>query len=171
MDHLSESSEGRRGAYNSYRGMRDRISRSDHYKKNGIGTGWSSFDDFIKDVGPRPKGHHLDRIDPKKGYTKGNVRWAKSVDLSRNRSTVSGSLRAATAIRAARKKGTPIADVAKRYGISEPMVSRIAGPNADRWKGKQGSQNDENNKPIKEDVKPYTSRPLTEEDRTRIFGQ
>lgn len=42
---------------------------------------------FEKDVGPRPsKKHSLDRIDGKRGYEPGNVRWATGVEQARNRS-------------------------------------------------------------------------------------
>ncbi len=37
-------------------------------------------------VGERPAGTTIDRIDPKKGYAPGNVRWATPLEQSRNRS-------------------------------------------------------------------------------------
>jgi hypothetical protein len=44
-----------------------------------------SFDAFLADVGPRPKGMHLDRIDPHKGYEPGNVRWVTPLENNHNR--------------------------------------------------------------------------------------
>lgn len=45
-----------------------------------------SFADFLADVGDRPgEGHSLDRIDNKRGYEPGNVRWATAADQSRNK--------------------------------------------------------------------------------------
>src|SRR5581483_2074162 len=35
-----------------------------------------SFEQFLQDVGPRPDGMTLDRVDPSRGYEPGNVRWA-----------------------------------------------------------------------------------------------
>ncbi len=39
---------------------------------------------FLSDMGPRPAGHQLDRIDNRKGYEPGNVRWADLLTQRRN---------------------------------------------------------------------------------------
>lgn len=44
-----------------------------------------SFQDFLYDVGPRPDGKTLDRIDPSKGYDSRNCRWATPTEQARNR--------------------------------------------------------------------------------------
>lgn len=43
------------------------------------------FNRFLAYVGPRPKGHSIERIDNAKGYMPGNVRWATQKEQMNNR--------------------------------------------------------------------------------------
>lgn len=47
---------------------------------------WNSFANFVADVGDRPPGTSLDRIDNNGNYEPGNVRWATAIEQSRNSS-------------------------------------------------------------------------------------
>ena len=79
--------------YSSWRSMKDRClnpSAKDYPKYGGSGITlspeWaSSFEAFLRDVGLRPEGTSLDRIDGQKGYEPGNVRWATPTEQNRNK--------------------------------------------------------------------------------------
>jgi hypothetical protein len=60
----------------------------DNYGGSGISIHhkWlKSFDAFLKDVGHRPKGTTLDRLDPYGDYKPGNVRWATRYQQAANK--------------------------------------------------------------------------------------
>lgn len=42
--------------------------------------GRGGFRAFLRDMGKRPAGHEIDRLDPDKGYEPGNVRWHPAKD-------------------------------------------------------------------------------------------
>ncbi len=76
--------------------MRARCLNPDHpawdrYGGRGIGIyePWEVFENFYKDVGPRPSPQHsLDRYPDNDGnYEPGNVRWATKKEQDRNRRT------------------------------------------------------------------------------------
>lgn len=80
-------------AYASWIAMKRRCLDSTHkdfprYGAKGIGISpqWTlSFAAFYHDMGDRPPGTTLDRIDGSKGYSAANCRWATPVEQARNR--------------------------------------------------------------------------------------
>lgn len=73
--------------YETWLGMRRRCynpNRSDYARYGGRGITVSqewknSFEEFYRDMGPRPKDHSLERIDNSKEYCKDNCVWASRV--------------------------------------------------------------------------------------------
>lgn len=69
--------------YNSWSGMFQRCENKNDARYNQYGGAgviicprWRKFENFLEDMGERPKGTSLDRIDPTGGYEKSNCRWA-----------------------------------------------------------------------------------------------
>lgn len=70
-------------AYGAWKGMMSRCYNSNqpHYRWYGakgvrVCERWHSFDNFYADVGERPEGLTLDRVDPAGDYGPDNWRWA-----------------------------------------------------------------------------------------------
>lgn len=104
--------------YSSWAAAKDRTTNprsKDFYRYGGVGIGmhprWLSFENFLADMGERPAGTSLDRIDGSKGYEPGNCRWATFKEQARNRKD---NIYVETSV------GTMLlVDYAKRIGITK----------------------------------------------------
>ena len=82
-----------KSTYQTWRSFRSRCNRSttwNYAKYGGAGItydrSWDEFNKFLLDMGERPQGMTLDRIDNTKGYFKENCRWATPKQQQSNRS-------------------------------------------------------------------------------------
>lgn len=73
--------------YKTWTAMKCRCKHQPHYVNKGIKVceRWQEFANFVEDMGPRPKGTSIDRIDNSKGYEPGNCRWADAKTQCRNK--------------------------------------------------------------------------------------
>jgi len=67
--------------------------------------GFSSFNDFLKEIGPSPPNYSLDRKDNDAGYISGNVRWATRSEQQLNKRAYKQSPFGVPGVRGVRAKG------------------------------------------------------------------
>lgn len=114
--HGHSLSTGASPTYNSWVAMISRCKYKthpsySHYGGMGIKVcdRWLTFNNFLEDMGERPEGKSLDRIDIKKGYFKENCRWSTRKEQDLNRTvTVYVSFNGVE---------TPLKELADRFGI------------------------------------------------------
>lgn len=81
--------------YHTWAGMIARCSNVNHasYRLYGaigitVCDRWLKFENFLSDMGEKPKGTSIDRINPSKGYFKDNCRWATDSQQAINKKSI-----------------------------------------------------------------------------------
>lgn len=86
---------------------------------------WMAFENFLSDMGERPAGTTLDRIDNNDGYYPFNCRWSTPVEQARNRRNKRLEYPQALEIAKRMLAGERAVDLAKEFGTSESLPREI----------------------------------------------
>lgn len=100
---------------------------------------WSKFENFYEDMGPRPKGKSLDRINNSKGYSPSNCRWATHIEQALNtRQSIKITMGGVTKSAAQWSKtlGAKNALVSWRLRNGWDLKTAITAPRHTKYKGK-----------------------------------
>ncbi|KKN76961.1 hypothetical protein LCGC14_0364530 [marine sediment metagenome] len=93
-----------------------------------------AFLSFYKDMGEKPDGMQIDRIDNNGDYTPENCRWTTSAENNRNKRNNVLSIKKANKIRLLYKKGMYPKEISKIMEIKHPTIESVIYHNA--WEEK-----------------------------------
>ena len=75
------------GAYRSWISMHYRTKHDPRYAAVSVCERWADFEKFYEDMGDRPDGYSIERVNGKGNYEPGNCIWADDYTQAANRST------------------------------------------------------------------------------------
>ena len=123
--------------YNTWSAMKKRCLNQNHKDyKDYLGRGitldderWLDFKNFVSDMGERPFGTTLDRIDNDRGYSKENCRWATPIQQASNRRRGSKSKLSEADVHTIfwmfECGGKTKAEIAREFDVARSTISRI----------------------------------------------
>ena len=119
-------------AYQSWSDMKTRVfnpnCKEHHlYKDRLIDTRWLSFENFYADMGDRPEGLTLQRIDNAKGYGPENCKWGTRKEQARNKIQKNGNKTKLTTdiVQKIMKDTDSLVKIGKKYGVGQTAIFNI----------------------------------------------
>lgn len=139
-------------SYKTWKHMIDRCTNPKnpaYYRYGGAGITvcdrWLDINNFIDDMGEKPTGYSIDRIDNSKGYYLENCRWADNATQARNRGMVKLTEALAEEIRSlpriaknGRGEGYTRQQIANMYGVSVATIKKVL--SGAYWKTKRSGE-------------------------------
>lgn len=123
---------GRHPTYYSWSNMIRRTTDSGHPRwKDWGGRGitvcdrWREYPNFLADMGLKPDGATLERLDNDKGYEPGNCIWASPAVQNRNKRSTRLTEASILEIWELQDQGLPIAAIAERVGLNRHVVGTV----------------------------------------------
>jgi len=115
-------------AFISFYSAQQRCQNSKHrsykyYGGRGIEFRFKSYNDIVKEIGPRPKNHSLGRIDNNGHYENGNIKWETLIEQARNRSNNVLNPRIVAKARRLFANGWKLCKLSKKFGIGRTTLS------------------------------------------------
>lgn len=122
---MSGTTEHRAWILMRYRCVNKNCDAYYRYGKRGISVckRWNdSFQNFFDDMGKRPPGKELDRIDNNKGYSPRNCRWATAEQNIQNSSLAKLNRKKVLEIR---KSKLSVINLSKKYGVARGCIYNV----------------------------------------------
>lgn len=86
---------------------------------------WTSFERFLADMGERPTGSSIDRIDNNLGYFKDNCRWSTAEQQCQNRRSNRLNPDLVREIRRRAQAGIAKRQIARELGVSSQLIMQV----------------------------------------------
>lgn len=132
MSRTNKHGYSRSKTYKSWQQMKDRCLNENHHAFKNYGARgimiyerWMVFENFLDDMGERPEGKTLDRIDNNGHYEPGNCRWSTKKEQSQNRRNNKLNKISIDKIKEMLNKNISQSRIANRFNVNQSTISRI----------------------------------------------